>query len=259
MRRWLRVSRLALHVARGLFIAAVFFPFQSEARRKGEIRRWSAQLLAILAVRVQMHGVPTIERPLMLVGNHVSWVDIFAVNSVLPVRFVAKSEVRAWPFVGWLSARCGTLFIDRSRRRDTTRINQLVTSAIRAGEVFAVFPEGTTTDGSTLLKFHASLVQPALEAGATVQPFAIRYERPDGSLCTEAAFDGVRSVWDTVVDMTRLDAIAARLWFLDPIASAGARHRRDITAEAREAISRTLLPPPNSRTESAPDLRAAAR
>lgn len=259
MRRWLRIGRLALHVARGLFITAFFFPFQNDSQRKSEIRRWAGQLLAILGIRLQMHGVPSGDRPLMLVGNHVSWLDIFAVDAVLPVRFVAKKEVRSWPFVGWLSARCGTLFIDRAQRRDTTRINQLVTSAINAGDVFAVFPEGTTTDGSTLLKFHASLLQPAMDAQAAVQPFAIRYERSDGSLCTEAAFDGVRSVWDTVLDMTTLETITARLWFLAPIATAGGRHRRDITAQAREAISRTLQPLPNSRIGEARDLRAEVR
>jgi 1-acyl-sn-glycerol-3-phosphate acyltransferase len=258
MSRWLRIVRLALHIARGLFIAAFFFPFQSGLQHKREIRRWSERLLAILSVRLQVQGRLSDARPLMLVGNHVSWVDIFAIDSLLPVRFVAKSEVRAWPFVGWLSARCGTIFVDQARRRDTTRINGLVTAALAAGEVFAVFPEGTTTDGSRLLKFHASLIEPALKASATVQPFAIRYERPDGSLCTEAAFDATRSVWDTVIGITSFDAITARVWFLDPIESAG-RHRREIAADAREAISRTLfLPGSSSRTGQAPDLRAAA-
>jgi 1-acyl-sn-glycerol-3-phosphate acyltransferase len=258
MSRWLRVARLALHVVRGLFITAFFFPFESELRRKEEIRRWSAQLLAILSVRLLVHGNLSSTRPLMLVGNHVSWTDIFAIDSVLPIRFVAKSEVRSWPFVGWLSARCGTIFVDQSRRRDTTRINDLVTAALRAGEVFAVFPEGTTTDGSKLLKFHASLIEPALKAGAVVQPFAIRYERPDGSHCTEAAFDGTRSLWDTVMGITRFDEVTARLCFLDPIPGAG-RHRRNIAADAREAISRTLFPrDSSSRTGQASDLRAAA-
>jgi 1-acyl-sn-glycerol-3-phosphate acyltransferase len=258
MSRWLRILRLALHTARGLFIAAFFFPFQRASQRRREIRRWSARLLAILAVRLEVQGAMSSARPLMLVGNHVSWVDIFAIDAVLPVRFVAKSEVRSWPFVGWLSARCGTLFVDQARRRDTTRINDLVTAALRAGEVFAVFPEGTTSDGSTLLKFHASLLEPALQASAVVQPFAIRYERPDGSLCTEAAFDGARSIWDTVIGITSFEAITARVRFLEPVASTG-RHRRDIAGEARDAISRTLyLPDSSNRTAQAPDLRVAA-
>jgi 1-acyl-sn-glycerol-3-phosphate acyltransferase len=259
MKRWLRITRLALHIVRGLFIAAFIFPFERFDQRRNEIRRWSARLLDVLAIRLHVHGEPVDTRPLMLVANHVSWVDIFAVDAVLPVRFVAKSEVRRWPFVGWLSARCGTLFLQRARRHDTVRINTLVTAALSAGEVFAVFPEGTTTDGSRLLKFHASLLEPALESGAALQPVAIRYERLDGSPCTEAAFDGVRSVWDTVIGMTSQHAIIAHLWFLEPVAAAG-RHRRELAAAAREAISRTLFPgAPRNRIEQDADLPAALR
>jgi 1-acyl-sn-glycerol-3-phosphate acyltransferase len=130
---------------------------------------------------------------------------------------------------------------------------------LKTGGVFAVFPEGTTTDGSTLLRFHASLVEPAVQAQAAVQPFVVRYERLDGSLCTEAAFDGVRSVWDTVLGITSHEAIIARLSFLQPIRTSGL-HRRELVALAREAISRTLsLRGPGNHIEPAGDLRAAAR
>ncbi len=249
IRRWLRIARLALHLARGLFIAGCFFPFQSPVQRRTEIRRWSARLLEVLAVRLHMHGSPLDTRPLMFVANHVTWLDIFLVDAVLPVRFVAKAEVRRWPLVGWLSARCGTAFIHRARRHDTARINDVVTHALAAGEVFAVFPEGTTTDGSHLLKFHASLLEPALLAGAALQPVALRYERADGTLCTEAAFDGTRSLWDTLMGITSQAAIDAHLWFLPALATAG-RHRRELAAEARDAISLRLSPRARcSRTE----------
>ena len=103
------------------------------------------RLLDILCVRLFLHGKPPAyeTRPLMLVANHVSWLDIFAINAIVPVRFVAKSEVRSWPFIGWLCARAGTLFIRRARPHDTARINDVVAKALRAGDVFAVFPEGT--------------------------------------------------------------------------------------------------------------------
>ena len=179
---------------KGALIAGLLFPLQSAARRKREIELWSARLCYILGVRIFLHGSPPAYdlRPLMIVANHVSWLDIFAINAVVPVRFVAKAEVRRWPLVGWLSARAGTIFINRARRQDTLRINGLIVDALRAGELFAVFPEGTTSDGSRLLKFHSSLLEPALQAGAAVQPVALRYEREDGSLCTEAAYDGAQ-------------------------------------------------------------------
>ncbi|MDB5902203.1 MAG: 1-acyl-sn-glycerol-3-phosphate acyltransferase [Betaproteobacteria bacterium] len=258
MRRWLRIAHLALHFARGLFTAA-FFPFLGAARRNREIQRWSSVLLEVLAVRLHVHGAPTDARPLMLVGNHVTWLDIFSIDSVLPVRFVAKSEVRRWPLVGWLSERVGTLFIDQSKARDTLRVNMLVTESLRAGEVFAVFPEGRTTDGSRLLDFHASLLAPALEVDAVLQPFAIRYERTDGSLCTEAAFDGDRSLWQTVMGITSQREVHVHVRFLPPLVASG-RRRREIANEAREAISRSLYPrAPSSRSGTPAGLPAAAR
>lgn len=258
LRRWTRITRFALHLARGVLIAALLFPLQSAQRRKREVEHWSLQLLSLLGVRLFLHGMPPVlgGRPLMLVANHVSWLDIFAINAIVPARFVAKAEVRRWPVVGWLSARAGTLFIERGRRHDAARVNEAVGAALAAGDVFAVFPEGTTTDGSTLLKFHASLLEPALKAGAAVQPVALRFERSDGTLCTECAFDGDKTVWRTLMGMTSQREIIVRVCFLERLFPED-RHRRDLAHESRETIRRTLFPEAHdSRTERDAGLRA---
>jgi 1-acyl-sn-glycerol-3-phosphate acyltransferase len=261
VRRWTRLVRFGLHLARGLLIAAFLFPLQSKERRKREIEHWSMQLLTLLGIRLFLHGSPPPYGvcPLMLVANHVSWLDIFAICAIVPARFVAKSEVRSWPLIGWLCARGGTLFIHRRRRHDTARINSLVCKALEAGDVFAVFPEGTTSDGSTLLKFHAALLEPALEAEAAIQPIALWYDRSDGTLCKEVAFDGERSVWDVLMGVTSQHEVLAHVCFLDPII-AGDRHRRDIAREAYDAILLTLFPQASySRTEREADLRAVVQ
>ena len=102
IKRWIRVSRLAFHVLRGLAISAFLFPLQSSERRKREIEHWSDNLLNLVNVRLFLHGKPPVygSRPLMVVANHVSWLDIFAINAIVPSRFIAKSEVRAWPILG---------------------------------------------------------------------------------------------------------------------------------------------------------------
>lgn len=256
IKRWIRVARFAVHLARGATIAALLFPLQSTERRKREVEHWSLQLLDLFNVRLFLHGSPPPygARPYLIVSNHVSWLDIFAINAVVPARFVSKSEVRAWPVIGWLSARAGTLFIHRARRHDTARVNHHAAAALRRGDVLAVFPEGTTTDGSMLLKFHASLFEPALEAEALVQPVAIRYERDNGTLCTEAAYHGGMSIWDSLMGITSLHEIHAHVCFLPPIAPER-RHRRDIALEAQAAVERTLFPRANhSRTETRADL-----
>lgn len=239
--RGLRLARLALHVLRGLLTVAVRFPFFTPAHRRAAVKRWSQSLLHMLGVRLHVHGEPPRRHvlPAMLVANHVSWLDIYAINAVLPVRFVAKSEIRAWPAFGWLSAKTGTLFIERARRRDTARINHEIADAMLRGDVVTVFPEGTTTDGSQVLRFHSSLLQPALLAEARVYPVALRFEREDGSLCVEAAYDGDKSLWDTLRLIVAQPAIHIHVWFLQAL-PVGAVHRRTLAATAHQAIADRL-------------------
>lgn len=237
--RGLRFARVFAHLLQGLLIVALLFPFFSRARCRLEIRKWSAALMHVLGVKVHVHDAPVRARPLMLVSNHVSWLDIFALNSAIPMRFVAKSEIRRWPFIGWLSAKTGTLFIERGRRSDTARVNRLIAEAMLEGDVVAVFPEGTTSDGAQILRFHSSLLQPALIVGAVVQPVALRFTRGDGSLCTEAAFDGDKTLWQSLLQILAQRRIDAQLHFL-PLLSGDVPHRRALADAAHAAIASRL-------------------
>ena len=237
--RCLRLASVFLHLLRGLLISTLLFPFYSRARRREEIRKWSAALMHILGVQVHVHDAPVRARPLMLVSNHVSWLDIFALNSAIPMRFVAKSEIRRWPLIGWLSAKTGTLFIERGRRSDTARVNRLIAEAMLEGDVVAVFPEGTTSDGTQILRFHSSLLQPALIADAVVQPVALRFTHGDGSLCMEAAFDGDKTLWQSLLQISALRKIAVQLHFL-PLLSGDVPHRRALADAAHAAIASRL-------------------
>ena len=118
-------------------------------------------------------------RATLVTANHVSWLDIAAVHAVCPqARFVSKADVRHWPLLGWLIGAVGTLFIERERKRDAMRVVHQMAESLIAGDVVAVFPEGTTGDGRALLPFHANLLQAAIAAEAPVQPVALRYTEP---------------------------------------------------------------------------------
>lgn len=236
-----RFAGISWHLADGLLTAAFCFPFYSEARRTRAIRHWSAVLLRRLGVRLHVEGELHAGRPLMLVANHVSWLDIFAVNAVQPVRFVAKSEIRRWPAIGWLCEKTGTLFIERGRRADAGRVNRLTAEALRAGDVIAVFPEGTTSNGAQVLRFHSALLQPALLADAVVQPVAIRFERVDGTLCVEAAYDGDKNLLQSICDIISQPHIEARLFLLPPLP---AQADRRALANAAQAAIVNRLPSP---------------
>ncbi len=259
--RLLRLARVGLHLARAIAVAALVFPFVRPEIRRAHIRDWSRGLLDILAVRLRVTGVrpETHGAPLMLVANHVSWLDIYVINAVQPACFVAKSEIRAWPVIGWLSEKTGTLFIQRARRRDIVRVNERLTQVMRDGDPVVVFPEATTTDGATVIKFHSSLLQPAVLAGAVLQPVAIRYVRGDGTRCEEAAYYGGNTLWGSLKIVAAQPEICAEMAFL-PALESGGRRRGELAGAARELILRSLFPSvPGNPAGRAGGPQAAAR
>ena len=239
--RLYRASVLLLHLVRGVLTVAILFPFYGPDRRRQAVGRWSARSLSILNVVPRPHGTPPIpgSRPRVLVANHVSWLDIQVVHSLWQVRFVAKSEVRGWPVIGWLSARTGTLFIERGSHRHAARINQAIHAAFVDGDAVGVFPEGTTTEGGRIGKFHASLLQPAVDEQALVVPVALRYLDPEGRLCIDASYVGDESLLESIVAILRQPQIVAEVHFLAPIDARGIP-RRDLASATRGAIARAL-------------------
>jgi 1-acyl-sn-glycerol-3-phosphate acyltransferase len=237
----LHLARVLLHLLRGLATAGLVFPLVSAARRERLIRNWSRDLLAICGVRVALRGAMP-ESPALIVCNHVSWMDIFAMNAFRPCRFVAKSDIRDWPVLGWLCERAGTIFIARGRQRDVRRIFQGLVASIHAGERVAFFPEGTTSAQGTVLPFHANLFEAAIDAGVPVQPYALQYRDRAGRLHPAADFIGETTFVQSMLTILRHRDLQAELIVLPEIASAGA-HRRELAAAAREAIASALGAP----------------
>ncbi len=180
----------------------------------------------------------------MLVANHVSWLDIFAILAACPSRFVSKSEVRSWPVpwlpvLGWLCEKAGTLFIARSTRADVKRINDEMIDLLKSGEVVAVFPEGMTTEGGRVATFHASLLQASLISGAQLWPVGIRYLRPDGSPCTEVNYAGETGFFESVCAIANQPRTVAELTFTETIETAGLS-RSELARKARDQIIAAL-------------------
>jgi 1-acyl-sn-glycerol-3-phosphate acyltransferase len=237
LRRLWRVPRTTLHFLHGLAIVLFRFPSLDARARRVRIRRWSRKLLHLLGVDVRLTG--ELARPnVLVVANHVSWLDIFALHAVGPVRFIAKDEIARWPLIGRLVRGVGTLFIQRARRRDTHRVNREVANALAEGDLVAVFPEGTVTDGTRLLPFKGSLLQPIVDAAGHVQPVAIRYRTRAGEHAFAAAYHDTHflgSFWR----ICGQHAIVAELVAMPPLAAAG-RHRRELARAAEDAVRAVL-------------------
>ena len=239
--RTLRLARLVLHLLVGVIKAALLLPLVGRARRTELIRRWSARVLAILNVRLNVRGeVPDVSAAgVMFVVNHISWLDIYLLDAVCPVRFVSKAEVRAWPVIGWLAEKIGTLFIERARRHDTARAGREVVDALRQGDCVAVFPEGTTSNGTLLRPFHASLLQSVINSEARLWPVAIRYLHRDGTANLSPAYVDDMSFADSLFRILNEPDLEAEIIYLEPLPVQG-RSRRELAALAEKAIANAL-------------------
>lgn len=249
--RSLRLARLALHLVRGLAIAWLRYPKLSEAEQNAQKRRWSRTLLSILSVSVREQSTPKeLPERCMLVLNHISWLDIFVIDAIFPATFVAKSEIRSWPVVGWLCTLVGTLYIERGKRSAAVRARQMVAAELRRGALIALCPEGITTFGRSLERFHAALFQPALDAAATLQPVALRYLDAAGRHTDAAAYVGETSLLESIWSIVSTDHLVAELKLLAPISVHG-ETRRSLAERTEIAIAAALGVPAPQRVSRA--------
>lgn len=148
-----RALRAIGHVLRGLWIIRSEFGRLTPSQTQLVVREWSRQMLTILGVELVVQGEAPAHGPLLMVSNHISWLDILVLNAAHPSRFVSKADVKGWPLLGSLITGAGTLYIERESRRDAMRVVHHMAERLRAGDILTVFPEGTTGDGRTLLPF----------------------------------------------------------------------------------------------------------
>ncbi|XXQ67782.1 1-acylglycerol-3-phosphate O-acyltransferase [Neisseriaceae bacterium B1] len=172
------------------------------SERERVLQQAAASALTILNVRIQHDGLPenSSSKGLLVVSNHVSWLDIMVVCSLYPCGFIAMKEIQSWPIIGRIVANAGTVFIDRKNRKDIDPINAAIAQALTEGENVCFYPEARTTLGNNVLPLKAALFQAAINADAAVQALALRYY--DGDKRTEAvSFAGVNllvSLWRIV-------------------------------------------------------------
>ena len=227
----IRLTRVALVLAAGLAAAPLFQVLSLEAR-SALLRFWAGSLLAALGVRIRAIGKPT-KKPGLVVANHVSWLDVIAIASVKPTAFVCKSEIAAWPLVGWLLKRVGTIFIRRGSFRDVWRVMLRVRSRMAAAQSVAVFPEGTTTIGREVLEFRRALFEPASQLGLPVFPVALAYSSE------AASYTGTTSFLQSLVSIAGARKLEVHIALLSPIEGRGLA-RRELALRSRERIAARL-------------------
>lgn len=232
--RWWRMARVGVLFLRGALTVLFVYPWSGDTRRMALKQRWSADILKVLSIRLEAE-LSQMPMGSMVVANHTSWLDIFIINAAFPAAFVSKAEVRQWPLIGWLAAVNDTVFLQRGSRGHARQINQDIGGKLAAGKQVAVFPEGTTTDGTHVLHFHGALLQPALEAGRPITPLALAYLDTEGQLSKATRYDGDVSIGESLASILACRELTARLQACTPLLPEEGS-RKELAQRARAAI-----------------------
>ncbi|OOG42283.1 1-acyl-sn-glycerol-3-phosphate acyltransferase [Polaromonas sp. A23] len=235
-----RLLRALAHIAGGIWTILTLFPRLGQPAKEARVQVWAMAMLKLVGIELAVRGTPAAGGPVLLVANHLSWLDIVVLHASRYCRFVSKADIKHWPLVGTLAGGAGTLYIERESRRDAHRVVHHMAERLKLGEVLAVFPEGTTADGVTLKPFHANLLQAAISTEAPVQPIALRFVDADTGLTSFAPRyiddDSIFvSIWETLC----VRRLRAEVVFGEPQYCRG-RDRRTWAADLRAEIERLL-------------------
>lgn len=232
-----RAVLVALWIILGLLLVSIVFPVASLRTRSCMNLHWSRILMRLCGVALHIRGTPKRTGPVLWVANHVSWVDIFVLNSIRPTAFVAKSDIRRWPVLGWLVAGAGTVFIERGRRHAVRAVGHQMKARFEQGEVVGLFPEGTTSSGFDVAPFHSSLFDAAIRAHVDIQPVALRFKHR-GERSDYVAFVGEQNMVQNLWCLLGTTGVVVELVFL-PIMSSehcAEEGRVKVAAAAHNAI-----------------------
>jgi 1-acyl-sn-glycerol-3-phosphate acyltransferase len=251
--RALGVVRAVGTIAGLALTTAVLFPVQYVLLKRGSAAAggpplwWHRTALRLLGLRVETRGAAAAERPLLILSNHVSWLDIVVLGSLLPLSFVAKAEVAGWPVFGFLARMQRTVFVDRTRRTATRGVAGDIAARLRRGDPMVLFAEGTSSNGGEVLPFRSALVGAAWQAldgdgpPAMVQPVSIVYTRRNGlplgrrgraAVAWYGDMEIAGHLWGVLAD----GAIDAVVTFGAPIAAAADSDRKRVTLAAETAV-----------------------
>lgn len=249
VRRMLRLPLLALLLALGLLGLLLVQPWLPMQGRRGLVRAWSRLLMLLCGVRVReaWMGDPVAPRRLaelvrgrLLVANHVSWLDVFAIDSLAASAFVAKAEIRRWPVIGWLVSLAGTIYISRGSRSAMPEVLAQMRQHLQRGYPVALFPEGTTHAGLPLKPFHGSLLQAAIDEEADIVPIGLLYRHSDGTPGVGAYYLDETSFMQSLWTVLGASALEVRVLVLAPVGSAGS-DRRELAGGVREMVEMMLV------------------
>ncbi len=239
----LRLLHLIAHIFKGLFVSYTrLHGTQSHDLTDAQheiIQTWLHRCAEIIGIDIQVHGEPATP-PAFIVANHISWLDILIISSVLPVSFLSKAEVRNWPVIGTLAAKAGTLFIHRGSKNGAAEAIELMQIKLKAGHSVASFPEAKTTHGTEVHTFHPRLFAAAIETDTLVQPVALRYPHDNDGAHPHVPYIDESNLIRHAFQIMCADTTAAEVTLCTPISSVG-KMRKQLSQSARATIADVVV------------------
>lgn len=233
-----------------LFLIAFVFPRSTDEKKGRIIRRWAGKLPRWLGIRVEVEGRIAEEAVhdcgitpgamgRLVVSNHVSFLDIFSLDSVVPSAFVAKAEIAKWPVFGGIAKAVNTIFIERGNRKALLGIGSNMQKALEEGKTLLMFPEGTTSDGTGLLKLHANLFDAAAKTGAEVIPVVLRY-KSRGEITTAPAYVGKVGLFECLWKVVNTPDLTILIKIGEPIRPMAGEDRHSLCRRASAVMSAAI-------------------
>lgn len=236
-----RLLHLIVHLCKGLFLSYTkLHGTQSHDLTDAQheiIQNWLHRSAEIIGIDIRVRGTPC-PPPVFVVANHISWLDILIISSVLPISFLSKAEIRNWLLIGTLAAKAGTLFIHRGSKNGAAEAIKLMQNKLDAGHSVASFPEAKTTHGFEVHTFHPRLFAAAIGSNVLVQPVALRYPHEDGIHPHVPYVDEANIIRHSFRIMCAKNTIAS-VTFCEPIKSSG-KLRKELAQSARDAIAQVI-------------------
>lgn len=237
----LRLAWVAVLILIICLVIAFIFPVSGKAMKRLLTRHISSWIPKALGIRLELHGmVPPVQGNVgyLVCSNHVSFVDIFVLNALIPCRFVAKKEIASWPLFGLIAKGVGTIFIDRSKKKEVLEIGSRMAEGLKAGDAVLFFPEGKTGSGLELLPFYANLFSAATISEAPILPVSLRY-RLHNTPTTLTSYAGPESMFSIIKKIVTTPGLSVDVTALKPIASTG-KDRHTLCLETSASIAASL-------------------
>ena len=234
-----RLSRMLYLIAWGLWYggaghAQAIRANPPDPRAQEKNRDWFRRMLDCLGVHVSVSGKMT-ESPCLVVCNHISWLDILVLGSILPIAFLSKAEVGRWPAISRLAYAGGTLFIKRGHEGASRNSIREIRAALDRKQSVVIFPEGTTSKGDSVRMFHPRLFAAAIEGGQPVQPVALRYPHPEG-VHPRVPYVDDQSLAANILDLLGCTCIKAEV-SLGPAINPEDMDRRQLADRSQEFVA----------------------